>query len=172
MGEDKALLPFSSYDTLSQYQFDRLKPYFKNIYISSKINKFDFLQSSENLILDEGKVFSPIVALQTILNSIKEQKVFIITVDTPLVSIESINQIIEESKNYEICVAQTKRTHNLCGVFSKSVLTTIESMLKEDIHKVGFLLKQSKTHICELENDDEFINLNEKEEYFRALKLI
>lgn len=172
MGEDKALLPFSSYDTLSQYQFDRLKSYFKNIYISSKINKFDFLQSSENLILDEGKVFSPIVALQAILNSIKEQKVFIITVDTPLVSIESINQIIEESEKYEICVAQTKRTHNLCGVFSKSVLTTIDSMLKEDIHKVGFLLKQSKTHICELENDDEFINLNEKEEYFRALKLI
>ena len=44
MGEDKSLLPFSSSQTLIQYQYDRLKPYFKNIYISSKVDKFNFLE--------------------------------------------------------------------------------------------------------------------------------
>jgi molybdenum cofactor guanylyltransferase len=52
MGEDKSLLPFSSSNSLTQYQYERLKPYFKNIYLSSKINKFDFADDNV-LILDE-----------------------------------------------------------------------------------------------------------------------
>ena len=110
MGEDKSLLPFSSSKTLIQYQYDRLKPYFKNIYISSKVDKFDFLEK-EFLILDENKdIFSPILALDTIFDKFKNQKIFIITVDTPLVTIASISKLIEESQNYDICVAQTEKT--------------------------------------------------------------
>jgi len=55
MGEDKSLLPFSTSNTLIEYQYKRLKPYFKDIYISSKIDKFDFLQNKQSLILDENK---------------------------------------------------------------------------------------------------------------------
>ena len=173
MGEDKSLLPFSSASSLTQYQYDRLKPYFKDIYLSSKINKFDFLDDISNtLILDKGEVFSPIIALQTIFNTLKAKKIFIITVDTPLVSIESISKLIKESSNNDICVAQTKRTHNLCGVFSKSIKESIEQMIKEDIHKVGFLLKQNTSKCIEFENDDEFINLNNQDEYKKALEII
>jgi molybdenum cofactor guanylyltransferase len=106
MGEDKALLPFSSSNSLTQYQYERLKPFFKEIYLSSKINKFNFLED-ESLILDENKeIFSPILALNTIFNKLKKQKVFIITVDTPFVSIESISKLIEESNGVDICVDQ------------------------------------------------------------------
>lgn len=47
MGEDKALLPFASSNSLTQYQYDRLESYFKNIYISSKIDKFSFLKNKK-----------------------------------------------------------------------------------------------------------------------------
>ena len=53
MGEDKSLLPFSSSNTLIQYQYERLKPYFKEIYISSKTINLILLM--KNLILDENK---------------------------------------------------------------------------------------------------------------------
>ena len=43
MGEDKSLLPFGSSNSLIEYQYKRLKPYFKNLYISSKIDKFDIV---------------------------------------------------------------------------------------------------------------------------------
>lgn len=171
MGEDKALLPFAHSNTLAQYQFDRLKAFFKDIYISSKTNKFEFLKE-ENLILDRNEIYSPIVALKTIFDTIKDEKVFIITVDTPLVSFESISELIDNSINSDICVAQTLRTHNLCGVFSSKLNKACDEMIKKDIHKVGFLLKNNNTKIVELPNDHEFINLNNKDEYKKALSLI
>ena len=169
MGEDKALLPFSNSNSLAQYQYERLKPYFKKTYISSKTDKFNF---NINLILDKGLEYSPIVALETILENIDSSKVFIITVDTPLVKIESIKTLINNSKNYDITVAQTERTHNLCGVFDKSILLEIKDMLKNDIHKVGYLLKKTNTTYLNFPNEDEFINLNDKIEYSKAKNLI
>ena len=173
MGEDKALLPFCNSDSLTQYQFDRLKPYFKNIYLSSKTDKFSFLKNKSNhLILDKQEESSPIIALETIFKSINSKKIFIITVDTPLVEIDSIKQILKNSFNYDICVAKTQRVHNLCGVFDSSCKETIENMLAKDIHKVGFLLKNMQTNYISFENEDEFINLNDKNEYSRAKSLI
>jgi molybdopterin-guanine dinucleotide biosynthesis protein A len=171
MGEDKSLLPFSS-SSLTQYQFDRLKPYFKNIYLSSKINKFDFISDNE-LLLDENKdVFSPILALNTIFNKFENQKIFIITVDTPLVSIESISKLIEESKDVDICVAQTEKIHNLCGVFSSNISLAIKNMIENNIHKIGYLIKNNKFKIVEFPNDSEFININNQNDYEKALSYI
>lgn len=168
MGEDKALLPFRNKTSLASYQLDRLNPFFKNIYLSSKVNKFDF---TCDIIYDEGEVYSPLIALQTILKSIKNEKVVILSVDTPFVSIETINTLIKESDSYDICVAKSERLHSLCGVFSKSCLKQIELMLSDDMHKVGYLLKKVKTNIINFENDDEFLNLNMKEDYLKALNL-
>lgn len=173
MGEDKSLLPFSNSNSLTQYQYDKLKPFFDEIYLSSKIDKFDFDFNKEKyLILDKGEEFSPIVALQTIFKTIKTKEVFIITVDTPLVSIDSIIKLINEAKSSEICVAQTLRTHNLCGVFSTKLEKFINKMLADDIHKVGYLLKNNNTKYIQFSNDDEFINLNNKDEYEKALSII
>ncbi len=173
MGEDKALLPFENANSLSEHQFNRLKPYFKDIYISSKIDKFSFLKKEcNNLILDENKIYSPIVALQTILKKVNSSKVFIITVDTPLVELDTIHVLIKNSLDFDITVAKTKKVHNLCGVFNKSCLNLIEEMIDNDIHKVGYLLQRMNTKYIEFIDDNEFINLNEKEEYLRAKELV
>ena len=172
MGEDKSLLPFPSSNSLTQYQFDRLKPYFKNIYLSSKTDKFDFISNNE-LILDKNKdIFSPILALNTIFDKFQNQKIFIITVDTPLVSIESISKLIDESNDVDICVAQTQKIHNLCGVFSSNISSTIKNMIENDVHKIGYLIKNNKFKIIEFPNDSEFININNKNDYKNALTYI
>lgn len=169
MGEDKSLLPFSFSKTLIQYQYDRLKPYFKNIYISSKTNKFDFIEE-EFLILDKNKdIFSPILALDTIFDKFRNQKVFLITVDTPLVTIESISKLIEELADYDICIAQTEKTHNLCGIFSSSISLTIKNMIENDIHKINYLIKNNKYKIVQFPDNREFMNINNKEEYNKSL---
>ena len=172
MGEDKSFLPFSSSKTLIEYQYNRLKPYFKNIYISSKTNKFDFIEE-KCLILDENKdVFSPILALDTIFDKFKNQKIFIITVDTPFVTIESISKLIEESENYDICIAQTEKTHNLCGIFSSNISLTIKNMIINDIHKINYLIKNNKYNIIKFHKNSEFMNLNNKDEYLESLSYI
>lgn len=169
MGEDKSLLPFSTSKTLIEYQYQRLKPYFKDIYISSKTNKFDFIEK-DFLILDENKeIFSPILALDSIFKRLKNQKIFIITVDTPFVTIESISKLINESKEYDICVAQTEKVHNLCGVFSSNISFTIEKMIEENIHKIFYLIKNNKFLIQKFPDNNEFININNQDDYKKSL---
>ncbi len=172
MGEDKSLLPFLNNDSIIKYQYERLKPYFKDIYISSKTNKFDFIDE-KSLILDENKdIYSPILALNTIFKKLNNQKVFIITVDTPFVTIESIKKIIDESTDVDICIAQTEKTHNLCGVFSSNINSTIKIMIETDIHKIFYLIKNNKHKIITFTNNNEFMNINNKNEYNDALVYI
>lgn len=173
MGEDKSLLPFCNSNSLIQYQYERLKDNFEDIYISSKVDKFNFLKKKEKyLILDKSEIFSPIVALQTIFKTIKSSKVFIITVDTPFVSIGSINKLINNPYKSDICVAQTVKTHNLCGLFSTNLVEFINKMLIMDIHKVKYLLENNNTKLIKFIDDNEFINLNNKDEYQRSLIII
>lgn len=174
MQRDKSLLPFNDYNSLIQYQYERLKVVFTDVYISTKEHKFDFLDAKhKDVIYDKVKLHSPMVALQTILESIKSEKVFILTVDTPFVSVDTIEKLINESLAYDITIATTlNKEHNLCGVFSKSVLPLIKSMLRKNIHKVGYLLKQSHTKRLKCENDEEFLNMNTPDEYKAALARI
>jgi len=172
MKEDKSLLKFSSSNSLIEYQYKRLKPYFKNLYISSKTNKFDFL-SFDELILDKNQeIYSPILALETILEQLEDEKIFIITVDTPFIKIQTIKKLINSNKNFDITIAQTSKVHNLCGVFSKNILNSIKHMIKNDIHKINYLIKSTNYNIAEFKNEDEFLNLNYKEDYIKALKCL
>lgn len=173
MGEDKTLLPFFNSNSLAQFQYDRLKLHFQNIYISSKTNKFNFL-SNTNLILDENKeIFSPILALDTIFKKFHNQKVFIITVDSPFISIESINELIKNCNDVDVCVAKTEdKIHNLCGVFDSNISLTIKTMVKEEIHKINYLIKQNKFKIIEFPNNDEFMNINNPDDYNKSLNHI
>jgi len=161
MKQDKCFLAFKN-TTLIKYQYDRLTQMFSNVYISSKINKFDF---DCELILEDNNIFSPMIALQTILQ--KHQEVFIISVDTPNISKYSIERIILNSNNFDITIPKTKdeKIHNLCGVFKNCINTKIDEMLKEDNHKIGFLIKSVNSNIIDEFNNDEFINLNTKDDY-------
>lgn len=169
MGEDKALLPFDKYNSLVQYQFERLKPHFKNVFLSSKVDKFDF---SCDIIYDDKEISSPMIALQTILNATQDDKVFILTVDTPFVSIESMSKLYELSNDFDITVAQTKKIHNLCGVFDKSILEKVNEMVADDFHTIGALLKRSNTSYIPFEDENEFLNVNTPDEYKQAKELI
>jgi molybdopterin-guanine dinucleotide biosynthesis protein A len=170
MGEDKALLPFKNSNSLLEYQYNRLKNVFSNVYISSKTNKIDF---TSNIILDNNQeISSPMIALESIFESLEEKKVFIITVDTPFVSKQTIENIINNSQNHEITIAKTNgdNTHNLCGVFARNLQKKINQYIQKDIHKIGLLLKESNTKIIDCDNEDEFLNINTKEDYKKSLK--
>ncbi len=166
MGEDKSLLPFGEYSTLIEYQYNKLSKIFSEVYISSKIDKFNF---TSNIILDDSEIFSPMIALQSILKKFNN-KVFIITVDTPLIKEETILELIMQSKESKIVVAKDiNRAHNLLGVFSKNLLKDINICIKQNIHKINFLLKKLNTKYIEFDYSSQFININTKNEYQKAL---
>ena len=109
-------------------------------------------------------------SINTIFDKLKDQKIFIITVDTPFVSIDSISKLISESKDVDICIAQTEKTHNLCGVFSSTISSTIKNMIENDIHKIAYLIRNNKFKMIHFHDDKEFLNINNKDDYEKSFE--
>ena len=179
MGEDKSLLPFGGFNTLTQFQLSRLKKIFKTVYISCKDkNKFDFLKENfqANFIEDikTHSVYAPTAGFVAIYETINEGSFFALSVDSPFVSHFEIKQIIEADKlQSDATIAKTASgIQPMCGIYHRSLQNKFIDMLKEDNHKLGFLLKSSKTTFVDFEDEKPFLNLNHPHEYQEALKLL
>jgi molybdopterin-guanine dinucleotide biosynthesis protein A len=112
------------------------------------------------------------VVAPSIFESKNIDKVFIITVDTPFVKIETIKSLISNSEISDITIATTEYEHNLCGIYSKSCLSLINSMIANNNHKIGYLIKNMTSNKIKFFDENEFLNLNKYEEYKKALTLL
>ena len=168
MGQDKALLPFGEYNTLSEFQQARLSKLFKKVYISAKENKFDF---EANVIEDKYKENSPLVGIISIFETLKVDKVFILSVDSPFVNNEVIDKLINSNNRFDAVVAKSKSgVQPLCGVYKRSVLPIAKEHLKNKNHRLNNLLKKIETQFVPFEDDTLFLNLNHPHEYEKAQK--
>ena len=172
MGEDKALLPFGSFPTLAQYQYDRLQTLFDHVYISTKQNKFSF---DTALIFDKAEESSPLVGLVSVLESLGAEEIFILSVDAPFVDKEIINTLIESaSEHTKDAVVASHKGHiqPLCGIYRRSILPAAKESLSRGNHKMKALLEIADTLNISFNDPHAFLNLNRPEEYQHALTLI
>ena len=168
MGRDKALLTFGNYNTLSQYQHVRLSKLFNNIYISSKEHKFDF---NINVILDKYSDASPLIGIISILETLDTDKVFILSVDAPFVAQDVIEKLMHYPKNFDVLIAKSPSgIQPLCGIYHRSILKVAKENLKENNHKLKYLLSKVDTHSILFEDDTLFMNLNHPHEYEEAVE--
>ncbi|MEE8587977.1 MAG: molybdenum cofactor guanylyltransferase MobA [Sulfurimonadaceae bacterium] len=172
MGQDKSLLPFGGCNSLAEYQYQRLSKLFENVYISAKENKFDF---DAKIIKDSlnKSVFAPTAGFEAMFQQLQDERIFVLSVDTPFVDEEEIRVLLEnDSKDLDAVIAETASgSHPMCGIYHRSLLPSFEAMLQEDNHRLGQLLKMSKSKYVMFE-EAPFINLNYPEEYEEALKRI
>ena len=174
MGEDKALLPFSKFKTLTEFQLSRLSKIFKNVYISCKDkNKFDFEASFIEDIKTDS-VFAPTVGFISAFKELNNESFFALSVDTPFIGEVEIRKIIEQdSSNISATVAKSvSGIHPICGIYHRSLEGEFIKMLEGNNHKLGLLLKNSNTTFVSFEDDEVFLNLNNPEEYKKALTLV
>ena len=174
MGEDKALLPFDNFNTLTEFQLNKLNKIFKTVYISCKDkNKFCF---KANFIEDvkTDNVYAPTAGFVSIYKTLKCNSFFAISVDSPFIDENIIIKLNEEvDNNLDAIIAKTSSAiQPMCGIYFKSLESKFIDMLKTDNHKLGFLLKNSKTKYIDFEDEKAFLNLNNPHEYKEALKLL
>ncbi|MFK5936845.1 MAG: molybdenum cofactor guanylyltransferase MobA [Sulfurimonas sp.] len=174
MGEDKALLPFSSSKTLTQYQLNRLKKIFKKVYISCKDqHKFNF---DANFIEDipSKDVFAPTTGFIAVFKELKEERFFALSVDAPFISIDEIEKLLNaDSAEFDATVSKTDMgMQPMCAIYHRSLHKEFVKMLQEDTHKLGYLLKNSNTQYIYFKNEKPFFNLNNPQQYQEALRLI
>ena len=168
MGKNKALLPFASSPTLTQFQLKRFENHFKKVYISCKEkNIFDF---EADFIEDFYKdISSPIIGLYSVLKSLDEEIVAILSVDTPFVPFEAYEKLLSFIDEYQAVIPDY---HPLCGVYKKELFPTLEKMIKEDKHSLKELFRQIDVKKITFKSDKIFENLNFYYEYKKALKKV
>ncbi|UPT77571.1 molybdenum cofactor guanylyltransferase MobA [Sulfurovum sp. XGS-02] len=169
MGKDKALLPFANYPTLAEFQQAKLSRLFDEVYISAKENKFDF---DCRMIQDNYRENSPLVGIISVFETLKAEEVFILSVDAPFVSNETIEKILkQDDSGFDVVVAQSPSgVQPLCGLYKRSILPLAYRQLEKENHRLGDLLHLANTLFVAFDDDAPFTNLNRPEEYQQALK--
>lgn len=173
MGNDKALLPFSGFPTLTQYQLHRLTPLFQSVHVSTKTkDKFDFEASFIEDITTYNE-HSPLVALLGILRKF-ETPVMILSVDTPFVDDAIYKKLFTHlNENTDAIIATSPScSHQLCAIYSPKIQAKIALMLDKGEHKIRTLLQQINTIFVPFERDEPFLNLNTPADYEKAKELI
>ncbi len=172
MGEDKSLLPFGEESSLTQFQYKRLQHFFSHVYISCKdASKFDF---DADFIIDPilSSTYAPTAGFVALFEHLPDDRVFVISVDTPFVDEKEIQQLFDaDDDNLDAVVARSPEgMHPMCGIYHRSLEEKFIKMYRDDTHKLGMLLKQSKTKEVNFDSDLAFSNLNLPHEYQAALK--
>lgn len=176
MGEDKSLLPFGGFDTLTQFQLAKASKIFKKVYISCKdSSKFDF-EAEFIHDIETTSTYAPTLGIISVFQTIEADSFFALSVDTPLITKEIILKLLDKdskSKTAQVSVARTKQgLQPMCAIYHRSIYGNLLKMIENDNHKLGYLLKSVKTLHVDFDNEDAFLNINNPHEYEYALKLL
>ena len=168
MGTDKALLPFGDYTTLSEFQHHKLSQLFSKVYMSAKVNKFEF---DCEVIEDKYDDSSPLVGIISIFETLDVDEVFILSVDAPLVDEKVIGKLfLEKDILADTIIAKSPDgLQPLCGIYRRSILPLAQTHLAQNNHRLTALLKASRMQIVSYDSNTPFTNLNTQEEYKSAL---
>jgi molybdenum cofactor guanylyltransferase len=173
MGQDKSLLPFGGFPTLTQFQYERLLKLFTHVSISTKTaDKFDF---DADFILDPKEVdYAPTAGFVSAFRAVEDERIMVLSVDTPFVDEIVFQSLIDvDEAGLDATIAKTATgSHPLCGIYHRSLLKEFERMLSEGDHRLGKLLASRQTKYVEFENEEAFANLNHPHEYQEALSRI
>jgi len=171
MGEDKALLPFSSSPTLTEFQLQRFQNIFKKVYISCE-NKSKF-KFDANFIEDiDFSLKTPFVGLYSCFEKLESDYIFTLSVDTPFVKSDTFKKLFLFN-SYEAVVPITKRGYQpLCALYKRSIKPKLKELIKEERLKFSNLYDKIDVKYVEFQSEEDFDNLNFKDEYNQALKRI
>ena len=116
---------------------------------------------------------SPLVALATILEHFKTP-VCVLSVDTPFVTADIFETLYTKMDDItEAIIARSPfGSHQLCAIYSPSLLSKIKTMLSQNEHKIGLLLQNSHTVFVDFKSDAPFLNLNHPSDYEHAKGLL
>ena len=173
MGEDKSLLPFGGFDTLTEFQLSKFSKIFKDVYISCKSSdKFDF----DAKFIEDVKtqdVFAPTAGFVAMFEKLQADRFFVVSVDAPFIGENEIRELLEaDKKDSDATIAKTSfGIQPMCGIYHRSLEKEFICMLENDSHKLGQLLKTHKTTFKIFEDEEPFLNLNYPHEYKQALAL-
>ena len=170
MGEDKCELIFNG-NTLINNQIIKMKNVGIEDIILSGYRKENYLAK----VVHDDIMKGPLSGLYYGLNEIKNDRAVVLSVDVPLIKEESIKKLIDFSfdKDLDIaCIGHSNTSEQLIGVFKKSLIDKIKTILDGDKYSVMKLLDNAKVDTLYVDDDDlYFLNVNNKNDYNKLLEM-
>jgi molybdopterin-guanine dinucleotide biosynthesis protein A len=169
MKRDKALLPFKGSNTLTQFQLNRFKPHFEEVYICCRDKtKFDF-EAKFIEDLQEYEDFSPYIGLISVFETLDVDAIFVLSVDAPFFDIEHFEKLYGELNSKDAVVAKNlDGKQPLCAIYKKSILPHLKELTKEKKYRFAYLFDKIDVKFVEFNEEKIFTNLNTLEDYKRA----
>ncbi len=181
MKQDKALLKLGDRFVI-EIVADVMKNVFSEVLLSTnKSEEYSFLNLQ--VIKDIYKQKGPLSGIHASLVHSPTEKIFLISCDMPLINIEMIKFIADYKSDKKIIIPKSNgRTHQLCGVYSKSLIRDIEEIISasgEVKHYKGSiyeLIEKVSAEIVDVESlpfnkENTFLNMNSLEDY-ELIKMI
>lgn len=165
MNQDKALLPVGE-GTLIEYVLEQIESHFIDTILSvSESDKFKFL--NQKLVVDEKQGYGPLMGIKSALAVSQHEKNFVIACDIPVIHFKLLDKILLKGQKFDIVVpvSPSGQIEPLFAVYSKSILSQMERLIKDNIHSLLPLFKICKTGYVKLDTDSLLNNLNTKQDY-------
>ena len=179
-GSNKSLSNLKNFK-LIEYVIQKLNKKFDEILIVSNDSKLIFENKKINIIKDciegyLGPLVGVLSAIKYANNSKKYQWIMTFPCDTPFFDEIIIDQMIEKTTNTKekiIFIKDKKQRHNIFGTWSTSLEKILEEDLANSYRKVDLWADKIGCSFIEkdLKNENEFLNINTKEDLLFAEKL-
>ena len=173
MGTDKGLLMFNG-KAIVQTIIEQLQPAVNKIIIVSNntaYKKFG-LEVIPDLIKDKG----PAGGIHAALSHTVSEKIFIVSCDMPNITTDAVQYMIKQASHSQITLPVNHgKTEPLFGVYSKECLPLCQQLIEQGMIKLQemvthFDLLKINVDNNELFNDSLFLNINDKNDFQKALK--
>jgi len=172
MGVDKALLTLDGEALLVRIA-RTMRSLFEQVYIISANNRYRFLHLP--MFDDFFRGCGPLAGIHSGLLHSKTTASFIVACDTPFVSRDLIEYIVEFESQADVKVPATNGVlHPLCGLYFRRCLPALEQSLKARKLRVQDFLTRVHTVVIPIGpelpfyREDLFLNVNEQREYHLA----
>ena len=179
-GSNKSLSNLKNFK-LIEHVIQKLNKKFDEILIVSNDSKLIFENKKINIIKDciegyLGPLVGVLSAIKYANNSKKYQWIMTFPCDTPFFDEIIIDQMIEKTTNTKekiIFIKNKKQRHNIFGTWSTSLEKILEEDLANSYRKVDLWADKIGCSFIEkdLKNENEFLNINTKEDLLFAEKL-
>lgn len=164
MGTDKGLLMLNG-KPMIQHVIDRIEELGLPILIVA--NNSEYAQFGYPVIEDLVKEKGPVGGIYTGLMTSNTESNLIISCDTPNISLELLNQLIDASKDHVVTIAKHKgQLHPLIGVYKRSALDAFNRNLTVNQLKLSPICTELNAHILTIEDNqkisfqEHFSNIN------------
>lgn len=166
-GQDKCDVIFDG-DTFLNNQIKK----FRDIGVEDIIASGYHGNNCDARIVEDSILKGPLSGVYFGLRAIKNDKAFVVSVDLPLLREDTIKQIIDYLYIHDSDVVAAKHGDSvepLVAVYKKDLYNKINELLNGDNYSMMGLFDKCKVDFVEIENKEQFLNVNYKDDYNKLI---